>query len=365
MITSDAAREYEEAGRGEETEVLEDEATIALSADLRAAALSLKPHEVRFLVDTYYTMQKQRIRCGNQTIALDKDGEPHKVISWLEAHSERLEAVVRSALRVYAEPKPLAQWTVSNCGIKWVLTAGLLGHIDLNKAPTVGHIYRFAGVDPSRTRLSTEAAEKLYQEKAGGRKLDMAALEEIARAMHLRADVLYRMATMPTKPGGDPRPLTARNVVAAMTRIPWNKQLKTLVWKIGQSLRLVCNRPASFYGPFYLRHKAEEIEANEAGQNATAAAAKLPRYGKSTEAYKWLKQGKLSPGHILQRSERWTAKLFLSHYHWVGRELEGLPVPAPYPVAFMGHKTIIPPPNWTTHIALNVPGCTIVKDSRP
>ena len=42
------------------------------------------------------------------------------------------------------------RWARSIYGIWPVLAAGLLAHIDIEQAPTVGHIWSFAGLDPTK-----------------------------------------------------------------------------------------------------------------------------------------------------------------------------------------------------------------------
>jgi len=156
----------------------------------------------------------------------------------------------------------------------------------MNRAPTVGHIWRFAGYDP------TVAWNK-----------------------------------------GEKR--------------PWNASLKTLCWKVGQSFMKFRNHPNDYYGGLYYVRKQSEIVANDGGKFADQAAIKLLKVGKSTEAYKYYKEGKLPPAHIDARARRWVVKLFLSHWHHVAHEVEfGRPPARPYVFDHLGHVDIMPPPNW-------------------
>ena len=56
----------------------------------------------------------------------------------------------------------------------------------------------------------------------------------------------------------------------------------------------------------------------------------------------------LPPAHIHMRATRWVVKLFLSHYHAVGYEIEtGQKPPKPYVFEYLeGHAHYIAPPNW-------------------
>ena len=120
-----------------------------LRKDLRQAALTLTPDEVRFLVQAYYIMQEDRKRTANQTRALTDADKPHDVLAWLWEQNDTLEKDIKVALASYADSQPISQWAQTITGIGPVISAGLAAHIDITKAPTVGHIWRFAGLDPT------------------------------------------------------------------------------------------------------------------------------------------------------------------------------------------------------------------------
>lgn len=251
-----------------------------LSRDLRAAASNLAPNEARYLVDSYYQMQENRKRSANQVRALSEGGEPHGVITWLLENSHMLEKQIAGALDVYSRSHPLGKWARSVKGIGPVIAAGLLAHIDLERAPTVGHIWRYAGLDP------TSKWEKGHKR-------------------------------------------------------PWNASLKTLCWKIGESFVKVSGHDDAFYGKVYLERKAYEQAKNEAGDYREQAEAGAKRVGKNTESYKHYVEGKLPPGHIHARAKRYAVKLFLAHYHEQGLRLMGKEPPMPYPIAILGHAHVI------------------------
>lgn len=259
-----------------------------LNNDLRRAARTLSANEARFLVDTYYTLQSNRIRAGNQIRALNESGEPNMVLDWLFGQSDILETQVKNALDKYSKAHPVGEWARSIPGIGPVIAAGLLAHIDITQAPTVGHIWSYAGLDPTK------------EWKKGQKR-------------------------------------------------PWNADLKTLCWKIGESFVKVSGRENDIYGKVYQERKAYEQAKNEAGEYADQAAAILEKkkIGKTTDAYKAYIVGKLPPGHIHARAKRYAVKLFLSHLHDVWYRLEfGKPPPLPYPIAHMGHAHVIETPNY-------------------
>ena len=258
-----------------------------LSTDLRLMSSDLRLNEIRYLVDLYYIYQEMRKRTGNQRLALGKAEEPCQVIDWLEIQSYKLEDRIRTILATWTQNAgPVAEWCLQQKGIGPVITAGLMSHIDITKAPTVGHIWRYAGLDPT-------------------------------------------------------------SVWEPKKKRPWNARLKTLCWKIGESFVKVSGKEDAFYGKVYLERKAKETAANEALQYEEQAKAKLARYkfGKNTEAYRHYIAGKLPPAHIHARAKRYAVKLFLSHYHevaYIDRYKES--PPKPYPIGIGGHAHYIPAP---------------------
>lgn len=261
------------------TNIIEFEPMQRLSKDLRKASKELSPKEARYLVDTYYNVQEYRKAAANQVRAMTEAGEPNSLIQWLFDNMRILENDIKSALNSYTDGHPVGAWAKTITGIGPIISAGLLAHIDITKAPTVGSIWRFAGLDPT-------AEWKKGQKR------------------------------------------------------PWNARLKTLAWKIGQSFVKVSNNPKDFYGKFYKERKAYEQAKNEAGDYAEQAAAKLEKFriGKDTDAYKWYSQGKLPPAHIQQRAERYATKLFLAHWHEFAYENHyGVKPPKPYAISILGH----------------------------
>ena len=135
-------------------------------------------------------------------------------------------------------------------------------------------------------------------------------------------------------------------LINQIAKIPYNKDLKTLmVFKIGESFVKVQNRD-SLYGRLYAERKALETKLNEEGHYAEQAARKLAttKIGKDTEAYKWYSKGKLPPAHIHSRARRWAVKIFVSHVFEEMYRVHYGKAPAPYYVLDkMGHKDYIGP----------------------
>ncbi len=260
---------------------------VRLTRDLATAAKTLSDAEARFLVDTYYQMQANRIRSAGQVRSLEDSPEPHDVLDWLVTQSETLENQIKRALDKWTDGQIIGQWLKSITGIGPVLASGLIAHTEIDQCPTVGHLWRFAGLDPSVTWGKGQ-------------------------------------------------------------KRPWNAGLKVLCWKVGESFVKVQNLPSDTYGQVYVARKAYEQERNERGGNAEAAKASLEKkkFGKETESYKHYTEGKLPDIQIHRRAQRYAVKLFLAHFHEVYYFLryQTLP-PFPYALAYLGHAHKIDPPN--------------------
>jgi hypothetical protein len=288
---------------------------------LRQEGGGITDNEARYLVDIFYTMQDQRVRANNQVKGLDrdakktdKDGEPHEALDWVMAQFKMMEQQIERLLAVYTQTHPMVWFFEQTVGIGPILSAGLLAHIDISKAPTAGHIWNFAGLNP----------EQKWEKK---------------------------------------------------TRRPWNAELKKLCWKIGDSFVKQSSHPRDFYGHIYRERKAYEWQRNLAGamsQDATRYLA-AKSYGKDTDAAAWyggqcdpelaralLEAGKpptaaackspqgvamLPPAQIDNRARRWAVKLFLSHLQqrWWEQTYNAAP-PNPFAISILGHAHIIEPP---------------------
>jgi hypothetical protein len=274
-----------------EEEFDEDEAAdlvIRLRKDVAASAKLISRRQARYLVDIYYQIQRQRITAQGQVRSLlaGEEPEPVETLAFIGGQTRTVEHQIMRALDLWTRDYPLSQWARSIVGIGPVIAAGFRAHLDEDPPPTVGHWWRFAGLDPTVT-----------WEKGQVR--------------------------------------------------PWNARLKTLCWKASTSFVKFQNHQNDVYGKLYLTRREYEAAKNSGGDYADQAAKGLKRVGKTTEAYKSYVDGKLSPGHLHSRALRYTVKLFLAHYHAVAFELRyGQPAPLPYPVAVLNHAHTIAIPNW-------------------
>ncbi len=251
-----------------------------LSRDLRASAKTLTDTQARFMVDAYYSMQDQRIRTEGQVRALAASEEPHKLILWLAQQSRMLEDQVKGALEKYTDAHPVGAWMKGVKGIGPVLSAGMLAHIDITRAPTVGHIWSFAGLNPNAVWKKGE-------------------------------------------------------------KRPWNAALKRACWLCSESfVKTSGGDEPSYYGTVYKQRKEQEIAKNERGEFADQAKAMLEKknFRADTQAKKFYQEGKLPPAHIHARATRYAVKRFLSDLHtvWYWLHYKKLP-PMPYVITHGGH----------------------------
>ena len=261
-----------------------------LTKDIKEASYILSDDEARFLVDSYYIMQENRIRSASQIRSMTESGEPNAVLQWLLTQNETLEKQVAKALDAYSSSSEIGKWMRSNKGVGPVISAGLIAHIDIRKADTAGHVWSYAGLSNN-----PDKAWKKGQKR------------------------------------------------------PFNAELKRLCYLIGESFVKVSGHEDAIYGKIYKERKQYESEKNDNLEYADQAKAKLEKFNisKNTDAYKFYSQGKLPPAHIHARAKRFAVKMFLSHAWQVWREIEGLPTPKPYAIAHMGHAHKIEPTKTT------------------
>jgi hypothetical protein len=259
-----------------------------IARDVRQLTVNFDQRSVRELVATYYRLQDDRIALAAQSRELIKAQSPHELVEFLSNNLGYMETALKYPLERFAQSYEVGKWALSQYGIGPVITAGLIAHIDITKAPTAGSIWRYAGLDP------TSKWDK-----------------------------------------GQKR--------------PFNAELKVLSWKIGQSFMKFSGRDQCFYGKLYLQDKQRRIELNESGAYADRAKEILDsKNWKINKTSSHLKDGILPPAQIDAQARRFAVKIFLSHFHAVWYEAHhGKPAPRPYTIAHMDHVHEIEIPNYT------------------
>lgn len=277
-------------------EGIDPEAKLRLTKDLLKAADSMGFKEARYIVRSFYQLQEYRISGHNQVRALEGMEQPILLLDWASEQFEQLEHAMKLALGHFVkhEPEGIGQWLLGITGIGPVLAAGLLAYIDIEKAPTTGHIWSYAGLNPAVT----------WEKKQ---------------------------------------------------KCPWNRDLKVLCYKIGESFVKFKGSDNDMYGKYYAQRKELEQARNIAGEFSEQASQTLSarHFREETEAHKWYTGehpeangvAMLPPAHIHARARRYAVKLFLSHFHdeWYRRHFHKEP-PLPYPIAILNHQGMINAP---------------------
>ncbi len=246
---------------------------------IKAKRLSISESDIRYIVDTYYSIQRLRIALGNKVFA-SKD-EPAELSSWFEAQFIVLETQAKRALSAWVKTDPVAEWATSMTGVGPITAAALRAMIDIKRAPHPASIWRFAGLDPT---LEWKRGEKR----------------------------------------------------------PYNARLKVVCWRLGDVFVKQSNNPASYYGQVYKARKAYEIARNERGDFKERAQQMLKDHkGWSKENKKLLEEGKLPKFLLDLRARRYAVKRFLAHYWETAyrNEYNDEP-PPPYVVAKLGHTHV-------------------------
>ena len=239
------------------------------------------------LVRRYYELQNMRIRFFSKIKKMEEAGrKEHTIHNMYAVMSKNMEDSIKLLMDAYSDSTYIGRWLKSICGIGPVLASGLISYIDINRVKTSGQIEAYAGMCPGRDKLTKGV------------------------------------------------------------KAPFNKGLKVLCWKAGESFIKVQNNENDVYGKIYVARKQYELENNENLLYKEQADARAKEVGKTTEAYKWYSQGKLPPAHINRRASRYAIKIFISHLFmvWYALEYNAL-APRPYALAILNHAKQIKIPS--------------------
>lgn len=315
---------------------------------------NMKKEETRFLVTSYYAIQKARLQLEGRKRALDALDSSTSMVKFIHSGLSNSESNIKKMLGIYSASQPIGRWAESIPGVGPVISSALISHIDIEKAPTVGRIWRFAGLDPTSEWLGREKATALVNSVIPQRSTSTEATDEqiaeIATKANRQADRLRQQA-LGYAPEDKPV-VTKSLLIKVLSRRPYNADLKLVCWKLGNSFVPIADKPSKtkgpdIYGKIYKDRKVLEIQRNESGLNADLADDKKGTVDRSTDAYAAYSMGMLPKGQIHQRACRYAAKFFLSHWHHVRYEMEyGTLPPKPFVIEHLGHQEYIKPPHW-------------------
>jgi len=273
-----------------------------LDMDVREAAKLMSVKDARYLVETYYDLQKFRIAMEGQIRSVISDDispdleQPKGLTVYVCAQIKLLENQVKNSLGAYAAEFCVGKWLQSICGVGPVLSAGFLTTFDIRR-----HLLEVKDLETGNVSIHPES--RVVRDKIKKGKLEL--ISEKYEPRHT-AGAFWKFA------GLDPTVKWEKGKIR-----PWNARAKVLCFKLGESFVKVQNNDSDIYGKLLIKRKQLELEKNELGDFTDQAAAKLEAFkiGKNTDAYRAYSDGKLPPAHIHSRARRWVVKLFLSHLH--------------------------------------------------
>lgn len=340
-------------------ELLEGEVELVipegLTKDLKKEIKSIKNasrQEIKCVVDNYYQVQKKRIALQGQIRALKQDSDDVNtdafcdILDWQLKTQSIQEKGLQDALKCICETSEVGRWLMSIKGIGPTLAAGLMAYFDVTNVEYATHFISYAGLnDNNRPWLGAEASKKIVEEVLGDSKvITNDHLVELAAKTKWSYKYLAENCSKYDK-NGELKSRSKTDLIKAISKIPYNKDLKTLIYKIEEAFVKVSNR-GSLYGRLINERKALETRLNEEGHYKEQAEAILrsKNIGKDTDAYKAYSQGKLPKAHIQRRACRWAAKIFVSHVFEEMYRVEKGKKPEPFYVfTYMGHKDYIEP----------------------
>lgn len=358
-------------------------------SDEDRARLDIARPDLTLLVLLRDQVQKLRIAEGNRAEAARKLGEVNRV----ELHGryldrlEQLEKEVTTDVVHEMERHPAWPWLKDIHGVGPTSAALVVGYIDIEKAPTVSALWRFAGyavIDGQRerlvkgekahynrrlktmvwrlidlqvksrgpyraiydgakhgyitTRMEPEAARKALAKKAA---VEVEQLEDSERAATKEQPVQIERVEEQKQSDGDER--------AAILEQPVPYERVAIVEQSDMGERAGANEQLAEHERAVLGEKPDEVERAErlnqlAGveraevgkQPTESERAVLPEQPVGNERTYW------TLGHCEAAARRKAAKVFLSHLWQVWREAEGLTVTAPYIVGKGEHDIIDP-----------------------
>lgn len=197
------------------------------------------------IIRTFYSMQDNRIKINNQIKAIQKNNpdESYDALEHLYEQAVILEKESEKIINLFYRKQPIKWFFDQTIGIGPVLSAGLISMIDIHKAPYAGHIWSYAGL-----------INKKWNK-------------------------------------GEKR--------------PWNAELKTLCWKIGQSFIKFKDNPNGFYGKLYDERKALYWKRNMNGEyiNRINNEIKKERDINKLDTGKYFYQGQIDPNKLIIEME--------------------------------------------------------------
>lgn len=293
---------------------------MSLSRDLKKEIRSIdhiSTNEMKFLVQEFYQFQDIRKSAENQIRSIQQGFDTGatttvKTLDYVSKNAQITENGIKNIIQTICESDEVGRWLMSTKYIGPVLAGGCLAYFDVTNKQYASQFISYAGLnDNNRPWLGREKSKVIVENIIGNSK-------EITDDMitEISVQTQWNFAYLQSKAYNEEKGKWSKEaLINACAKIPYNKDLKVLVWKIASSFQWGCNDPESVYGRLFSERRILETAKNEKGDYADQAAKKLEttNIGKDTDAYKAYSQGMLPKKHIENRAKRWVSKIFVSH----------------------------------------------------
>ena len=257
-------------------------------------------NEVKMLVDLFYQIQHIRVALREQIRSIegsDKDEKSKKGKSSKKAESSKevkssnedenskkahimildyclksmmiIENAIKKALDIISDNSEVGRWLKQITGIGPVLAAGLIAYFDVTKSSYATGFISYAGFnDNNRPFIGKVGAEQIVNEVVGNsRTITDEMVAVIAERTQWKYMYIYDSAYDQKK-----GKWSKEKIIKTCAKIPYNKELKVLMYKVGDSFIKVSGKQKSVYGRIFAQKKAEITAENEAGKYAEQAA---------------------------------------------------------------------------------------------
>lgn len=329
----------------------------SISKDVKQSMTYVNDAQVRLILDNYYATQQHRMNIKNQIRVVEQGFDKVQegdtpAIAWLVKDVENRENQIKKMIAEYVKTVPVCRWAMAIKGIGPVFAANLWSYIDMSKCRHANQFLSYAGLNDNNVPwLGKEKAKEIVDEAY--EYFGLKSSDPVTDDVLLRVAIASGRTGLHTvkknflkRKGNNTKTETDKLIlINYMAMPPYNIDLKKMCYLIGESFCKVSNR-GSLYGQIYKERKALETMKNDRGDYKEQAEQLLreKNYSKGTDTYKFLSQGKLSPGHINERAKRYAVKIFLTHFFeccWIYTHHTKPPVL--YVIEHLGHVDYIEP----------------------
>jgi len=232
-----------------------------------------------FLVKTGLRVEKLRVAMQTRNTHLSRNGRKDATTIELEERLRNLEDYMNKIIAEKLEVHPAQNWFSRIKGVGTESISKVIGLIDIEKAPHISSLWKFAG--------------------------------------------------MSVENGKAPKPQKGK-------KLSYNKTLRTMVWRLGTCL---IRGKGKFY-QYYIKEKEKYRKRFLNANYKIVPASELP---KDNRGRKYEPEGVISEGHLDNMARRKMMKVFLASLWLVWRQEAGLPISKPYAVEQLGHNHFLDP----------------------